>query len=162
MYNYWGFTDQISQKVIILNTKKSLSKIIAGVSYQAIKIASDKYYGTTKITIDGNQIVVSDKERTLVDLIFNPISSWEEVQKIYKNNLNKVDLDKLSSYIIKFPVGSVRKRAGYILETSGCPDKYLNKIKKSLGNKSSYDCFNPFKKTRFGTINKEWGLILNG
>lgn len=162
MYNYWGLTEQISQKVFILNTKKSLSKTIAGVNYQAIKIASDKYYGTTKITIDGKQIVVSDKERTLVDLIFNPISSWDEVLKIYKDNLNKVDLDKLISYIIKFPVGSVRKRAGYILETSGCPDKYLNKIKKSLGNKASYDCFNPFKKTRFGTINKEWALILNG
>ena len=162
MYNYWGFTDQIPQKVFILNTRKSVSKTIANVKYQAVKIAPNKYYGTTKITIEGRQIVISDKERTLVDLICNPISSWEEVQNIYKKNLRKIDVGTLIDYLVKFPAGSVRKRAGYMLEKIGCPAKYLNKIKSTLGNGSSYVCFNPFKKSRTGAINKEWGLILNG
>jgi predicted transcriptional regulator of viral defense system len=162
MYNYWGFTSQVPQIVFVLNTKKSRVKIIGGIKYKAVKIKEDKYYGVKKITIDGENINISDKERTLVDFIFYPIGSFGNVGEVIKNNIKEIDLDKFIKYLNRFPVNAVRKRAGYILEELGYPKKLLEKIKKNIGKRGSYVVLNPGNPSRKGKVDKEWGVIING
>lgn len=161
MYHYWGFTDQVPQTIFVLNTKKFSRKNIGGIRYEAIKIDQSKYFGTTEITVDGEKVIISDKERTLVDLINKPIGSFGHLETIIKDNLNKIDLAKFIDYLERFPVVSVRKRAGYILGKIGCSAARLRRLKKSLGKKETYVTLDPANKSRRGRIDKEWKLIVN-
>jgi predicted transcriptional regulator of viral defense system len=161
MYNYWGFTEQVPQTVFILNTQKSRTKKIGDTRYKAIKITERKYYGIEKIKIEDMEIAISDRERTLVDFIYNPIGSFENLKQVIEQNIQKMDAQKFIKYLIQFPEASVRKRAGYILEQLSFSKELLGKLKKSLGRQGTYIVLNMFNKSRKGKINKDWGLIVN-
>lgn len=162
MYNYWGFTEQVPQTVFVLNTKKSLTKIIGNLRYKAVKIDKRKYYGINEMKIDDETVCISDKERTLVDFIYNPIGSFENVKKVLDDSLRQINMDRFVKYLISFPVVSIRKRAGYILEQLNCRNSYLKKIKKTIGSEKTYSLLDPSKPSRKGKLNKDWRIIVNG
>jgi len=162
MYSYWGFTDQIPQSVTILNTMKEGKRNIKNIKYVAIKISPRKMYGIKKIRIDEEDISISDKERTLVDFIFKPMGSWENVQSVINMQISIIDIQKFINYLIKYPSAAVRKRGGLMLEKAGVSQTDLIKLKKSTGLKNTYTNFNPFIKSRKGKVNQDWKLIING
>ncbi len=162
MYNYWGFTEQIPQTIFVLNLRKNVKKTIGSLRYEALRIDKKKYFGIQKINIEDVDVYISDKERTLVDFIFNPMGSWENVQTVVTEQIGSINLQKFIRYLIKFPVIAVRKRAGIMLEKAGVPLKELISLKKSTGKGSSYTVFNPFIKSRKGKVNQEWKVIING
>lgn len=160
MYNYWGFTEQIPQTVFVLNIKKSRTKTIAGIKFKAVKIGKNKYYGMIEIKIDNEDICISDKERTTVDFIYNPVGSFDNIKQVLKDNLKKMNIKKLIEYLIRFPVTAVRKRAGYLLEELKVPDLYLKQLKRNLGALGTFVVLDP-SRPRLGKINKDWGIIVN-
>jgi len=160
MYNYWGFTEQVPQTIYVLNTKKFGRTVIGGVRYEAIKIDQKKYYGIKKIMVEGEGVAISDKERTLADMIYKPIGSFESLLLVIKNNLKKIDLPLFITYLKKFPVVSIRRRAGYLLEKAGCSPVRLRELKKSIGIGKTFVALDP-AGPRSGKINKEWGIIVN-
>lgn len=161
MYNYWGLTEQIPQTVFILNLKKNAKKTIGDVKYEALKIDEKKYFGVQKIKVEDIDICVSDKERTLVDFIYNPIGSFNNVANVIKECLTEIDLDKFIDYLNRFPVISVRKRAGFYLTEIGCKDSMLKKLQKNIGREDTYVVLDPTTKSRKGKINQEWKIIVN-
>ena len=64
MYNYWGFTEQIPQKVIVLNTEKNRMRKIVKIYFWAMKISSQKMYGIKKIKRE-REILANDWESLL-------------------------------------------------------------------------------------------------
>jgi predicted transcriptional regulator of viral defense system len=161
MYNYWGFTEQIPQTVYILNLKKNVKKTIGDVKYEAAKIDKKKFFGVQKIKIEDTDVNVSDKERTLVDLVYNPIGSYANVKNILKESLEEINLEKFIDYLNQFPIVSVRKRAGFFLAEIGCNNTALKKLRKSIGREDTFVVLDPTKKSRKGKINKEWKIIVN-
>ncbi|MBU4311112.1 MAG: hypothetical protein KJ706_00120 [Candidatus Omnitrophica bacterium] len=161
-YNYWGLTDQVPQTVFILNTQKGLKKIIGKVAYSAVKISSKKIYGLEKISIEGEVVFISDKERTLVDFIYKPMGSWANVEGLIREQLKEISVEKLIRYLGRFPVVSVRKRAGLMLQRLGISQKILLPLQYSIGKENTYIAFNPFIKSRKGKVNREWKVIING
>lgn len=161
MYNYWGFTEQVPQTVFILNTGKNAKKLINNVKYEALKIDEKRYFGVQKIKIEGEEVCISDKERTLVDFIYNPTGSFDNIKTVLKGNLSKINTSKFIKYLIRFPVISVRRRAGFYLESLGCGNPLLKKLKKSIGDRETYAVLDPANKSRKGKINKEWKIIVN-
>lgn len=161
MYNYWGFTEQVPQRVFILNTQKNAKKIIGNIQYEVRRIDTKKYFGIQKIKIEDEKVCISDKERTLVDFIYKPIGSFDNIQTTIKENLSKIDLDKFIGYLQRFPVVSVRKRAGFFLESLGCQSSLLTKLKNGLGSQETYVVLDPSIKSRQGKINREWRIIVN-
>lgn len=162
MYNYWGFTEQIPQTVFVLNTKRSCTKMIGVVKYKAVKIDQRKYYGIKEVTIEGESVAISNLERTLVDFLYNPIGSFSSVKNVLKDNLKKMDVEKFIRYLIAFPVATVSKRAGYLLQELGCKAPALKKLRDSLRNNKTYVALNPFSSSRKGPLNKDWKVIING
>jgi predicted transcriptional regulator of viral defense system len=160
-YNYWGFTEQIPQNLTILNTQRSLKKTIGSTKYRLVKVTEEKIYGIRKIKIEDEQVKISDKERTLVDFIYNPIGSWHGVKNVLREAIKQIDEDKFIRYLIKFPVGSVRKRSGFILEQLGIPEEKLEQLEQSLTKSQTYIAFNPFIKSRKGKVNKKWQVIIS-
>ena len=162
MYNYWDFTEQIPQKVTVLNTEKNQIRKIGEINFRAMKISSKKMYGIKKIKIDEEYVSISDQERSLVDFISKPIGSWGNVQEVINEQIKKIDVKKFVRYLNKFPVIAVRKRAGLMLERAGVSLKELSQLKSSIGRDNSYTPFNPFIKSRKGAVNQGWKVILNG
>jgi predicted transcriptional regulator of viral defense system len=161
MYNYWGFTEQIPQTVFILNLKKNVKKTIGNLKYEALRIDKKKYFGIVKIKIEDVDVCISDKERTLVDFIYNPVGSFANLGTVLKDSLTEIDLDKFIRYLMRFPIVSVRKRAGFFLDEIGCKNTLLEKLKKSIGRQDTYVVLDPSNKSRKGKINKGWKIIVN-
>ena len=88
----WGFTEQIPQAVFILNLK-----------YEALRIDEKKYFGIVKIKIEDEDVCISDKERTLVDFVYNPMGSFANLGTVLKDSMTEIDLDKFIRYLIRFP-----------------------------------------------------------
>jgi predicted transcriptional regulator of viral defense system len=161
MYNYWGFTEQIPRTIFILNTAKSSKKDIGGIRYEAVKIKKEKYYGVKKIKVEDQMVSISDKERTLVDFAYNPLGSMRNFEIALQDNIKNIDIKKFIRYLVRFPVVSVRKRAGFLLEKAGCSKGSLEPLRKAIGTKRVLTPLDPYRKSRKGKINKEWKIIDN-
>ena len=161
MFNYYNFTDQQFQTVYVLNPRISRERIIAGVSFRFIKITPERMYGQETINIKGKDVIVSSKERTLVDLIdYNkPVGGIEGAAGILKRFVEekKCDIKKLIDYAVRFPKIKTRKRIGLILESAGVGDASLKPLEKSVKKTSLIS----FTDNRKGTINEKWRAIVN-
>jgi len=56
----------------ILNTSLQREKVVGGIRFKMIKVSSRKMYGLKKLKIKNTEVIISDRERTLVDLIYFP------------------------------------------------------------------------------------------
>jgi len=161
MYNYYGFTEQLFQTVYVLNTTKRMENIICGLSYKFIKILENRMYGIEKIKVKDEEVNISSKERTLIDLIYfnKPVGGIIGASKIFKEivNNNKCDTKKLVEYAVCFPNIKTRKRIGLILDDAGISENILKPLVKSI-EKTSVISLNGSRK---GTLNKKWRVIVN-
>ncbi len=159
MFNYYNFTDQQFQTVYVLNPRISRIRTIAGLSFKFIKISPDKLYGLEKINVKGREIIVSSKERTMVDLIYyNKPAGGICAAAVIQDRLikeGKFDIKKLIKYASRFPVAKTRKFIGMSLEKTGVSETLLKPLEKSVRNTALIS----FTNTRKGKINEKWGVI---
>lgn len=161
MFNYYNFTDQQFQTVYVLNTRISGERTIAGLSFKFTKISSKRMYGLEKIDIRGTKVIVSSKEKTLVDLIYfnKPAGGIEAASEILQRFVKekKCDIKKLVEYTVQFSDIKTRKRIGLILEKVRVPDSVLKPLEKSVKDTSLIS----FSNSRKGTKNEKWRVIIN-
>jgi len=163
MYNYYGFSDQLFQVMYILNTSMQREKTIGAVRFKMLKISPKRMYGVEKIKVKNAEVAVSDRERTLVDLIYfpGPVGGMKKAFEILEEQVRdkKADTAKLIRYALKFPDTSTIKRIGFVLEKSGLNGKKLAPI-IGIAGKTSLVGLYP-SKSRRGKINKRWMVIEN-
>lgn len=163
MYNYYGFTDQIFQTMYILNTSLQREKTVGDMRFKMVKIPPERMYGLEKIQIKKTEVIVSSRERTLVDMFYfsGPVGgikkAFEVLKEVVRNK--SIDIAKLIRYSVKFPNVTLRKRIGFVLEQAGIKDAKLKPLLKSA-KKSSLVTLYP-SKSRKGRINKKWMVIEN-
>ena len=120
-------------------------------------------YGFEKIKIRDSEIIVSDRERTLVDLIYfpDPVGGLKPAFEILEAQIKtrKVDVKKLVKYALRFPSVSTRKRIGYVIERTGIPAATLKPLLKSVAKSSLWPLYG--SKSRKGAINQKWKLIID-
>lgn len=163
MFNYYGFLDQIPQTMYIINSAIQRQKIIGKTTYKLLKVPSDRIYGVEKLSIQGSDVAVSDRERTLIDLIYfpEPVGGFKRAFEILQKQAKdqKTNLTKLIRYAILFPEKSTRKRIGYALEQGGVSPKKLKPLMKSVADTSLTALYG--SKSRKGAINQTWKVIVN-
>lgn len=163
MYNYYGFTDQIFQTFYVLNTSRQKKRTICEIPFKLVKISPKRMYGLKNINISGSEIIVSDRERTLVDLIYfpDPVGGLKKAFAILETeaSYDKTDIKKLVKYAVSFPFASIRKRIGYILYKYGISEKILASLQKSVKNTSLITLYG--SKSRKGMIDKKWKVIID-
>jgi len=163
MYNYYGFTDQIFQTFYVLNTSRQRERAICGIPFKLVKISPKRMYGLENIKISDSQVIVSDKERTLVDLIYfpDPVGGLKKAFEILKQEAfsGKTDVKKLVKYAVSFPTVSVQKRVGFVLDKSGISKKLLAPLERSIKNTSLITLYG--SKSRKGTIDNKWKVIID-
>lgn len=163
MYNYYGFTDQLFQVLYVLNTSLQLERTVGNMRFKMVKISQKRMYGLEKIRIKDREVTVSDRERTLVDLIYfsKPVGGLKKAFEILKEQVKtkKADTGKLVKYALKFPDTATAKRIGFILENVGVNDKEIAPLLKIVKRTSLINLYPA--KSRKGKINKKWMLIEN-
>lgn len=161
MFNYYGFTEQLFQTLYILNTSMRKEKNICGVSCKFLKILEDRMYGLETVKIEGQDIRVSSKERTMIDLLYfnKPVGGIQPAESIFSEIVKKkkCDIKKIIEYAIRFPNVTVRKRTGVLLENAGISKVLLKPLAKSVENTA----LSSFGKSRKGKLNKKWNAIIN-
>ncbi len=164
MYNYYSFTNQIFQTFFILNTSLQRERAICGISFKLLKIPVDRMYGLEKIKFRDFEVIVSDRERTLVDLIYfpSPVGGLKKALEIFREHVffKGIDRKKIIGYIIKFPSVSTRKRIGFTLEQAGWDKILISPIEKSVKDKDTLVTLYG-SKSRKGTINNKWKVIID-
>ena len=163
MYNYYGFTDQLFQTLYILNTSRQRERIICGIRFKLIKISSSRMYGLETMNIRDVETAVSDRERTLIDLIYfpDPVGGLRNAFDILRSQIKtkKFDIRKLVKYTTIFPSISTRKRIGFVLEQCGVPNTVIVPLKKSIKTTALTTLYG--SKSRKGPINSTWKVILD-
>ena len=163
MYNYYGFTDQLFQVMYILNTSLQKEKTIGNMRFRMVKIPAKRMYGLEKIRVKNTEVIVSDRERTLIDLIYapQPVGGLRRAFEIFKEQIEskKIDTGKLIKYALKFQSVAARKRIGFALEKAGLKEKQLEPLLKNA-KKTSLVPLYP-SKSRKGRINRKWMVIEN-
>jgi predicted transcriptional regulator of viral defense system len=138
-----------------------MKKTIAGVSFKFVKIPSNRFYGLEKINIKGKEIIVSSKERALIDLIYfnRPVGGIKTAGEILRRFVTekKCDIKKLIEWAVKFPGIKTKKIIGLNLEQAGVSDNLLKTLEKSIKNTSLIS----LSDSRKGSINKRWKIITN-
>ncbi|MDO9541141.1 MAG: type IV toxin-antitoxin system AbiEi family antitoxin [Kiritimatiellia bacterium] len=161
MFNYYGFTDQLFQTVYVLNTSLCQERIICGVSYKFVKVSDDRMYGAETISVRDTGVIVSSRERTLVDLIYfnKPVGGADQAAQIFRNIVDqkKCDIIKLIKYAARFPNITARKRIGMIFEELGIKKPVLRPLIKSVENTA----ISSLTGSRKGALNKTWQVIVN-
>lgn len=161
LFNYYGFTEQLFQTVYILNTSRSMKKTIIGISFDFIKIHQNRMYGLETIKVKNSDVIISDKERTLVDMIYfnNPVggisSAIHVMEKIVGNS--ECDIKKLVEYATRFPIITTRKWIGITLEGLKIQEIDLKPLIKSVKKTS----ITPLLSSRKGRLVKKWRAIVD-
>ena len=161
MFNYYGFTEQLFQTVYVLNISFTREKIICGIKFKFLKIPGNRMYGLQKIQVKDTEVIVSDKERTLVDLLYfyKPVGGIKAASEIFKKAVDEkqCNIKKIINYAYKFPNVTLRKRVGIMLEELGIDESLLRPLAKTI-KKTAISSLN---KSRKGKINKKWRVIVN-
>lgn len=161
LFNYYGFSEQMFQTVYVLNTSFAKEKIIGGISFKFLKISNARLYGRTQIEVKGTQVFISDKERTLIDLLYfnKPVGGILPAVEIFRSMVKKggCDVKKVIDYVCRFPNVTLRKRVGVLLEGLAVRESLLRPLAKTV----SGSAISSLGKSRRGTLNKKWRVLID-
>lgn len=159
--NYHGLSDQIPMAVFISTTRPKKPLKMLNTEFIFIQVSPGRFFGLETIEIDNREIIISNKEKTIVDCLDHPEHSGgiEEVAKAIYYSHEELDFSKIKEYVVKTGNITIFKRLGYILESTGLFEKYktvYNGLKMTEG-------YPPLEKfgTRKGTYNERWKLLVN-
>jgi predicted transcriptional regulator of viral defense system len=165
-FNLYGFDDQVPNRIYVYNDRIFGEKEIGGTDFVFIK-TDVKRLGSTKSlkTPDGIDAVMATKTRALVDAVYD-WSRYNTLPRAYgwiaETLKRDPDVaDKLIDDTLKYSNKGTTKRIGYLLAQLGIVDDRLSKMKRQFGPARSLIPWIPGLVAK-GSINKEWGLIING
>ena len=106
---------------------------IKNVPFQFIYHNEKHFFGAKKIWIDSfNRVSCSDLEKTFIDCLFKPEYAGgviETAKAIYASR-DKLNLDKLLDYAVRFDSQAVIKRLGFLLEMLGFDHEIIDELQK--------------------------------
>jgi predicted transcriptional regulator of viral defense system len=156
--SYYNLTDQISRQVYITTTHGGGFPVF-GLIYQIMKTNPSRFFGHIKIWINDQKILITDKERTLIDGLLSPqyCGGFDEVISGFQRASGQIDIKKIIEYAFKLD-RVIPRRLGWILEHLQIGGDY-SKLLESVPM-SSVGSLNP-SGLRKGQINMRWNLIEN-
>ena len=165
-FQFHGFTDQIPTITYAYNDRISGRRTIGGLQFQFIKVASHRLGGTQNVKLqEGSHVVYSSRIRTLMDTIYD-WSRFHSLPQGYQWVRTEVEsIPKRSSELIgcvtQYGNQATVRRVGYLLSALGVSRRSVNRLKGALNESKALIPWVPNKPAK-GTVNREWGVIVNG
>lgn len=165
-FNFYGFDDQIPSRFYVYNNKIFGEKEIGGTDFIFIK-TDVKRLGSTKSlkTSDDIDTVMVSKTRALVDAVYD-WSRFNTLPRAYGwivETLQKEPeiTDNLIDDTLKYSNKGTIKRIGYLLAQLSISNDRLSELKRVISSSNSLIPWIPSLAAK-GSVNKEWGLLVNG
>ena len=117
---HWNWTEQIPRIVYVQTTarKRRPRRTVIGVPYEFVTLPNHKFFGHASEWINGKPVLLTDKERTLLDCADDVAraGSIEELVKAVTNAAPEISWERLDEYALRFSNGAALKRLGFLLE----------------------------------------------
>jgi predicted transcriptional regulator of viral defense system len=165
-FNFYGLDDQITNITYVYNNSISGSRTIGSLTFQFIKIANGRLGATSVFkTQDKFQIIYSSKARTLMDAVYdwNRFNSlprgYDWIQREIK--LEPSLASAIVDTIVQFGNQATTKRIGYLLDSMDQAPETTSRLLHQLSDSKALIPWIPSRASR-GTVNRTWGIIVNG
>ena len=120
---HWNWTSQIPSTIFVQTTQRKFSytKTIQGVKYRFVPVIQRKFFGLRQERIGGKQFSVTDREKTILDMLDRPdlCGGMPEVLGAIQTALSEIEWDRLDEYVKKFPNRTALKRLGFLVQELG-------------------------------------------
>jgi predicted transcriptional regulator of viral defense system len=161
--NYYGYTEQVSRTIFVASTRRKMkSEInISGVIYRFVHMTDRKFFGDTKVLLDGYGIKISQPEKTIIDCLdrLEYCGGISEVAKALSYGRGELDLVKMAHYAVDNGNKAVIKRLGYLLELLELKaDNAIGILHSNIGN--GYSPLDTLGH-RQGRHIQHWQLLVN-
>lgn len=153
--NYHGFNEQLLREVFVATNKAKKPVKLINSKIAFIHLKNEKFFGIEKIKIEGKEVKISDKEKTIIDCLEKPqfCGGIEEIAKAIYFNFEELNINQLIKYGEKMNNSCVLKRLGYLLEK-------LKRITIKAKLAKNYCWLDPLGKKK-GKYNHRWKIIIN-
>jgi predicted transcriptional regulator of viral defense system len=165
-FNRYGFDDQVPGRVYAYNNRLSGERRIGAVQLTLIKVADDRLGGTEEsLTPGGQKAVYSSRVRTLVDAVYD-WSRFGTLPRAYgwittELSARRVAAGELIAATLHYGNQGTIRRIGALLEREGASPPQLRKLQRALRSSQSLIAWVPGRSRR-GTVDRKWGVVLNG
>ena len=163
---YYGYTTQIPNRIYVYNDKIYGDRQIGGSSFVFMKTSAKRLKAAKIIKrYDGTEVPYTSRARLLIDCIYD-WNRYNTIPRVFKWIKKEIEKDpditeKLVSNAIRYSNKSVQCRLGYLLEKLEVNGKFVDSLQKKIAGSKSIIPLIP--NTDFkGSVNKKWGLIING
>ncbi|NQT65871.1 MAG: hypothetical protein HQ554_06800 [FCB group bacterium] len=163
---YYGYTTQISNRIYVYNDKIYGDRQIGGSSFVFMKTSPKRLKGAEFIvTSEGLKIPYVSKARLLIDCIYD-WNRYNTIPKVFNWIKDEIEKDsettaKLVSNAIRYGNKIVQRRLGYFLEILNIDEKLVEKLQNKIKSSKTLKPLIPNTDCK-GSVNKKWGLIING
>jgi predicted transcriptional regulator of viral defense system len=120
--SYWQLTDQVPSVTTLAVIKQQKLPLRSDIrqQFRLVTLAPYKFFGFTTIWRDNIKVNISDVEKTILDCLEKPQYAGGIDQAIHALLLaqkNRLDIDKLNTYLQKFRNNTLLKRTGFVLDS---------------------------------------------
>lgn len=165
-FSFYGFDDQIPTVTYVYNNRISGTRTIGNLAFQLTRVADARLGATTAVTTrEGVEIIYASEARTLVDAVYD-WSRFNSLPRGYDWIQQEITDDpKLSSELVDTTVQygnqATVRRIGYLLDRLAKPPRITMRLQRRLSDSKALIPWIPGKSTK-GTVNRKWGVIVNG
>ena len=163
---YYGYTTQIPNRIYVYNDKIYGDRQIGGSSFVFMKTSIKRLKAAVIIKkYDGTEVPYASRARLLIDCIYD-WNRYNTIPRVFNWIKKEIEKDpditeKLVSNAIRYGNKSTQCRLGYLLEKLDVKAKLVDRLQKKIAGSKSLIPLIP--NTDFkGSVNKKWGLIING
>lgn len=164
-FYYYEFDGQVPNRLYVYNDRIGGERHIGGAEFVFIKTSASRLGATETLeTPDRVRTVMATKSRALVDAVYD-WSRYHTLPRAYGWIAAEMEKDphfgaELARVTARFGNRSTCRRMGYLLELCNLEGSLLAGLRGKLGSPKSLIPWVPGKPAR-GTVNREWGLIVN-
>lgn len=165
-FNFYGFDDQVPNLIYVYNNKIYGEKNIGGKEFVFIKTSDDRLGAINKFkTKDGLTVCIASKARAVMDAVYD-WSRYNTIPRAYTWIVSSLKSDPefakdIISVTMKYGNKATIRRIGFLLYSYGIAQTEFSKLKRLLGKSKSLIPWIPNKPAK-GSVNNEWGVIING
>lgn len=133
----------------------------ATVVFHTLRWADAFALGISNVSGEPIPVLVSDPERTLLDLVDRPdlLGGSRSALAAVRDGLDRIDLDRLVAYALRWPRTTTRQRLGYLMEKHGAPPAVLCTL--AAGTRPSAAVPVLLREPAAGAIHPTWRVRMN-
>lgn len=161
-----GYFPQASRAYYIVSPVRRTAPVGDGPRFRIVRVKPSRFFGTAKISRRGEELVVSDPERTLLDCMDRPELSggMAGVAQILSIAKPRIDWDRFASYLERYGNRSLELRAGFLAErvrpSIRPPARWVRLVRAST-DEPFVPLDRPTAHGRTGPRDERWHIVRN-